>query len=104
MGSNDLMIPGVIESIAEMRELRHRIHAHPELGFEEFKTSDLVAERLEAWGYEVHRGLGGTGVVGTMRRGNGSKSIGIRADMDALPIQEKTGLSYASTGPGMIHA
>lgn len=104
MGSNDLMIPGVIESIAEMRELRHRIHAHPELGFEEFKTSDLVAEKLEAWGYEVHRGLGGTGVVGTMRRGKGSKSIGIRADMDALPIQEKTGLSYASTVPGKMHA
>jgi len=104
MGSNDLMIPGVIESIAEMRELRHRIHAHPELGFEEFKTSDLVAEKLEAWGYEVHRGLGGTGVVGTLRRGKGTKSIGIRADMDALPIQEKTNLPYASTVPGKMHA
>ncbi|GAB2828499.1 M20 aminoacylase family protein [Comamonas piscis] len=84
--------------------IRHQIHAFPELAFEELRTSDLVAERLQAWGYEVHRGLGSTGVVGRLKKGQGSRSIGIRADMDALPIQEKTGLPYASTLSGKMHA
>ena len=69
----------------EMLAIRHQIHANPELGFEEFATSDLVAERLSRWGYAVHRGLGGTGVVGTLVVGDGAKRLGIRADMDALP-------------------
>jgi hippurate hydrolase len=90
--------------LPEMIDLRHRIHQHPELAFEEHATSDLVAERLAAWGYEVHRGLGGTGVVGTLRHGTGSKRIGIRADMDALPIVEATGLPYASQHHGKMHA
>jgi hippurate hydrolase len=72
--------------LPEMIGLRHHIHQHPELAFEEHATSDLVAQRLAEWGYEVHRGLGGTGVVGRLRHGSGSRSIGIRADMDALPI------------------
>lgn len=84
--------------------LRHDIHHHPELGFEEFRTSGLVAESLQAWGYEVEQGLGGTGVVARLRRGAGSRSLGIRADMDALPIEEKTGLAYASSRPGIMHA
>jgi len=84
--------------------IRHQIHAFPELAFEELRTSDLVAERLQSWGYEVHRGLGSTGVVGRLKKGQGSRSIGIRADMDALPIQEKTGLPYASTLSGKMHA
>ncbi|HLI10468.1 MAG TPA: M20 aminoacylase family protein [Alphaproteobacteria bacterium] len=88
----------------EIVEIRHRIHQHPELGFEELRTSDLVAERLAAWGYEVHRGLGKTGVVGTLKAGSGTRSIGIRADMDALPIQETTGLPYASRRPNTMHA
>lgn len=88
----------------EMIDLRHRIHAHPELGFEEFATSDLVAERLQAWGYTVHRGLGGTGVVAQMQVGDGGKRLGLRADMDALPIHETTGLPYQSTIPGNMHA
>lgn len=88
----------------EMIDLRHRIHAHPELGFEEFATSDLVAERLQAWGYTVHRGLGGTGVVAQMQVGDGGKRLGLRADMDALPIHETTGLPYQSTIPGKMHA
>lgn len=87
----------------EMIAIRHAIHAHPELGFEEFSTSDLVAEKLLAWGYEVHRGLAGTGVVGQLRTGDGPR-IGLRADMDALPILEETELSYASTHPGKMHA
>lgn len=89
---------------AEFVEIRRRIHAHPELAFEERQTSELVAERLAAWGYAVHRGLGTTGVVGQLTKGRGQKTLGIRADMDALPIQEQTGLPYASTVAGKMHA
>jgi hippurate hydrolase len=90
--------------LPEMIGLRHHIHQHPELAFEEHATSDLVAQRLAEWGYEVHRGLGGTGVVGRLRHGSSSRSIGIRADMDALPITEATGLAYASRHHGKMHA
>ena len=88
----------------EFVALRRDIHHHPELGFEEFRTSDLVAEKLAEWGYEVERNIGGTGVVGRLKRGNGSRKLGLRADMDALPIVEDTGLSYASSKPGIMHA
>ena len=88
----------------EFVALRHDIHRHPELGFQEFRTSDLVAQRLQAWGYEVARGLGGTGVVGQLRRGNGKRRLGLRADMDALPIHEATGLPHASVHAGLMHA
>ncbi|WP_332814905.1 M20 aminoacylase family protein [Ramlibacter sp.] len=84
--------------------IRHRIHHHPELGFEEFQTSELIADKLAQWGYEVRRGLGGTGVVGQLRRGDGARRLGLRADMDALPIQERPGLPYASGRPGIMHA
>jgi hippurate hydrolase len=84
--------------------LRRQIHANPELGYEEFQTSELVAERLARWGYAVHRGLGGTGVVGTLKVGQGGKRLGLRADMDALPMTETTGLSWASRKPGAMHA
>ena len=84
--------------------LRRDIHQHPEIGFQEFRTSDLVAERLERWGYAVTRGLGGTGVVGQLKRGNGLRKLDLRADMDALPIQEATGLPHASVHPGLMHA
>ncbi|WP_373557838.1 M20 aminoacylase family protein [Burkholderia sp. MSMB1835] len=88
---------------AEMIALRRRLHAHPELGFEERATGDLVAEHLTTWGYRVERGLGGTGVVGTLARGAG-KRLGLRADMDALPIRETTGLPHASRHDGVMHA
>ncbi|SAL02181.1 amidohydrolase [Caballeronia arationis] len=88
----------------EMIALRRQIHSHPELGYQEFMTSDLVAERLREWGYEVHRGLAGTGVVGTLTCGDGPRRIGLRADMDALPVHEQTGLPYASVTPGKMHA
>ncbi|WP_322031208.1 M20 aminoacylase family protein [Paraburkholderia sp. J76] len=102
---NTMAIPAAIAAIEEeMIALRHEIHAHPELGFEEFVTSDLVAQRLGEWGYEVHRGLGGTGVVGTLKVGEGKQRLGLRADMDALPIHENTGLDYASRIPGKMHA
>jgi hippurate hydrolase len=84
--------------------IRHDIHAHPELGFAETRTSALVAEKLAQWGYEVTTGVGGTGVVGRIRRGTSARTIGLRADMDALPIQESTGLPYASTVAGTMHA
>ncbi len=88
----------------EFIAVRRDIHKHPEMGFEEFRTSDLVAQRLQEWGYEVTRGLGGTGVVGQLRRGQGAKTLGLRADMDALPIEEGTGLPYASCHAGIMHA
>ncbi|GGM11730.1 M20 aminoacylase family protein [Pseudomonas asuensis] len=90
--------------LPDMITLRRDLHRHPELGYEEHRTSDLVAASLKAWGYEVHRGLGGTGVVGTLKVGSGKKRLGIRADMDALPIAEATGLPYASANTGRMHA
>ena len=89
---------------AEMVEIRRRIHQNPELAYEEHATSDLVAERLTRWGYEVHRGLGGTGVVGTLRAGTSARRIGLRADMDALPIAETSGKPWASKVFGKMHA
>jgi hippurate hydrolase len=88
----------------EFIKLRRDIHQHPELAFKELRTSELVAQRLKQWGYSVTTGLGGTGIVGQLVRGNGSKKLGIRADMDALPIQESTGLPYSSNHPGVMHA
>jgi hippurate hydrolase len=84
--------------------LRRRLHTAPELGRKEFATSALVAELLLGWGYEVATGFGGTGVVGSLRRGAGERTIGLRADMDALPITEATGLPYASRNSGVMHA
>ncbi|QGZ66144.1 M20 aminoacylase family protein [Paraburkholderia acidisoli] len=84
--------------------IRHDLHAHPELGFEETRTARLVAQSLAQWGYEVTTGVGGTGVVGQLRRGSSPRAIGLRADMDALPIEEATGLPYASTVAKTMHA
>ena len=92
------------ERVGEFIQLRRDIHHYPELAFEEHRTSDLVAAKLESWGYAVHRGLGGTGVVGSLKRGGSLRSLGIRADMDALPIQETTGLAWASSKQGLMHA
>jgi hippurate hydrolase len=88
----------------EIRAIRRDLHAHPELRFEETRTAGVVAERLESWGIEVHRGLGGTGVVGVLRHGRGTRSIGLRADMDALPIQELNTFAHASRHAGKMHA
>jgi hippurate hydrolase len=90
--------------VGEFIQLRRDIHRHPELAFEEHRTSELVASKLESWGYQVHRGLGGTGVVGTLKRGTSTRSLGLRADMDALPIQEASGAEWSSTKPGLMHA
>ena len=88
----------------EFIAVRRDIHRHPEMGYKEYRTSDLVAEQLSAWGYQVTRGLGGTGLVGQLKKGTGERRIGIRADMDALPIDEATGLPYASCNAGIMHA
>lgn len=90
--------------MADVLATRHHLHQYPEIGLSEFDTSDYVAKQLEALGYEVHRGLAKTGVVATLRNGTSTKSIGIRADFDALPILEETGAAYASKNPGVMHA
>jgi len=87
----------------ELTEIRRDIHANPELGLEEFRTAELVATRLAEWGIEVHRNVGKTGVVGVLRNGKGT-AIGLRADMDALPIEEQTNLTYSSRNAGQMHA
>ncbi|MFS7250320.1 M20 aminoacylase family protein [Rahnella rivi] len=87
-----------------LREIRQHLHQHPELSNEETATAALVADKLRALGYQVTTGLGGHGVVGSLTSGSGSRSIGIRADMDALPISERTGVNYASQYPGKMHA
>ena len=98
----------IIERIArfhaDLKDWRHDIHAHPELGFEEQRTSDFVAQKLAEFGVEVFRGIGKTGVVGRLRAGNSQRSIGLRADMDALPIEEATNLPYRSRNHGRMHA
>ncbi|WP_020200678.1 MULTISPECIES: M20 aminoacylase family protein [Cupriavidus] len=87
-----------------LTSLRRYIHERPELAYREHATASLVGELLGRWGYDVATGIGGTGVVATLTAGHGGRSIGIRADMDALPIQEATGLPYASTVSGVMHA
>ena len=98
------LLEGLHERSAEFVAIRRDIHRHPELGFEEHRTSELVAESLARWGYAVERKLGGTGVVGQLRKGSRRKTLGLRADMDALPVQEQTGLSHQSCHAGVMHA
>jgi hippurate hydrolase len=90
--------------VGEFIRLRREIHSEPELAFEEHRTAALVAEKLESWGYAVERQVGGTGVVGHLTRGAGAKRLGLRADMDALPIAEATGAAWSSRRPGVMHA
>jgi amidohydrolase len=89
---------------AELQAIRRDLHAHPELSYEEQRTSDVVAARLAEWGIPVHRGLAGTGVVGVIKGGDSGRAIGLRADMDALPVQELNGFDHASRHPGKMHA
>ena len=97
-------IDAIVRLQEEMTRWRRDIHAHPELGFEEIRTSDLVAEKLCGFGLEVHRGMGKTGVVGVLRAGSAGRSIGLRADMDALPIHEANTFAHRSTSDGRMHA
>ena len=100
------ILPIIAAAEEELCDVFEMLHAHPEIGFEEHKTSQIVADRLRAFGVdEVHTGIGNTGVVGLVHgKGRGNRRIGLRADMDALPIHENTGLSYQSTQSGKMHA
>ena len=97
------IIPEVLDAVDELSLIRRDIHAHPELGFTEERTGDLVAQKLAEYGCEVHRGLATTGVVGTIRRGNSLRAIGLRADMDCLPMQELNEFAHRSTHEGLMH-
>jgi hippurate hydrolase len=98
-------IDRIVAAHSEITAWRRDIHAHPELGFDETRTADLVARKLEAFGFdEVHRGIGGTGVVGVLRAGTSPRRIGLRADMDALPIQEANDFDHRSRHAGRMHA
>ncbi len=98
------LLKALNETADEFVGLRRDIHRHPELAFDEHRTSALVAEKLQGWGYAVERGLGGTGLVGQLVHGDGQRRLGLRADMDALPIHEATGLPHASRHDGVMHA
>lgn len=97
------LIEEITSNHAELTEWRRDIHAHPELAFDESRTAALVAERLESFGIEVTRGVGGTGVVGTLRSGTSERSVGLRADMDALPMEELNDFRHKSKYPGKMH-
>ncbi len=100
------VLPIIAESTDELTDIFKDLHAHPEIGFTEHRTAGVVAEKLKEYGVdEIHTGIAGTGVVGIIR-GNreGARRIGLRADMDALPIEEETNLPYRSTNPGVMHA
>lgn len=99
----DDVLREIEERLPELMRIRHDLHAHPETAFEEVRTSDIVAAQLASYGIEVHRGLAGTGVVGVLRGGEAARAIGLRADMDALPIQEQGALPYRSTVAGKMH-
>ena len=99
------LLPEILQSAETIQAIRRDIHAHPELSFEENRTSDVLAEKLQSWGIAVHRGLGKTGVVGTIEGQQGKGlSIGLRADMDALPLQEHNHFHHTSTHDGKMHA
>ncbi len=98
------LIDALYAQADEFIAIRRDIHSEPELGFEEFRTSDLVAEKLIGWGYAVERGIGGTGLVAQLKRGDGKLRVGLRADMDALPIVEANSFGYSSRRTGVMHA
>ncbi len=97
-------IDSIVTQAAEMATLRRDIHAHPELCFKEVRTAEVVAQKLTEWGIPIHRGLGTTGVVGSVKNGTSNRAIGLRADMDALPMQEFNTFPHASQHPGKMHA
>ena len=98
------LIDSLVTQAASLAALRRDIHAHPELCFQEKRTADLVAATLTEWGIPIHRGLGTTGVVGIVKNGTSTRAIGLRADMDALPMQEANTFAHASAYPGKMHA
>jgi len=97
------LIDGVVSLSEEMRGWRRHLHAHPETAYQEHQTAEFVAEKLKSWGLEVHRGLARTGVVGTLKVGDGNRAIGLRADMDALDLEELNDFAHRSLHPGKMH-
>ena len=97
-------VADLAEARPQLDEMRHHLHRHPELSYEEADTSNFVADKLVAWGYDVTRNIGGHGLVASLRVGTSARTVGVRADMDALPIKEDTGLAYASIHDGKMHA
>jgi len=98
------LIDPIVSAAAEIAAIRRDLHAHPELCFQELRTADVVAAKLTEWGIPIHRGLGTTGVVGILKAGSSDRAIGLRADMDALPMQEFNTFAHASVHPGKMHA
>jgi amidohydrolase len=98
------LVDSIVAQASAVAAIRRDIHAHPELCFEEVRTADVVAKKLTEWGIPIHRGLGATGVVGIVKAGSSGRAIGLRADMDALPMQEFNTFSHASRHPGKMHA
>ena len=98
------LIDRIVQFQSDIARIRRDIHAHPELCFQEFRTADVVAAKLAEWGYAVDRGLGTTGVVGTLKVGSGTRSVGLRADMDALPLVEHNQFAHRSVHEGRMHA
>ena len=98
------LIDPILKFHTEIQEIRRDIHAHPELCYEEHRTSEIVARKLQEWGIPTLRGLGGTGVVGIIKNGTSARAIGLRADMDALPMQEFNSFPHASKNAGKMHA
>ena len=98
------LLARINELAADMRAVRRDLHRHPELAYDESRTASVVAKLLREWGIEVHEGIGKTGVVGVIAGGGGGKAIGLRADMDALPIQETSGAPHASVHAGVAHS
>lgn len=98
------LIEDIAAQAATLRALRRDIHRHPELGFREQRTSELIAQRLQEWNIPIHRGLGKTGVVGIIRNGNSPRAVGLRADIDALPVTERNTFAHTSVNQGVMHA
>ncbi len=98
------LIESILADAAAIAEVRRDIHAHPELCFEEHRTSDVIAAQLTAWGIPIHRGLGKTGVVGIIKNGSSERAVGLRADIDALPMTEHNTFAHASRHQGKMHA
>ena len=98
------LIDSIVTQAAAIAAVRRDLHAHPELCYEEVRTADVVATQLAQWGLPVHRGLGTTGVVGIVKNGSSARAVGLRADMDALPVTERNTFAHASKHPGKMHA
>src|ERR1043165_7588083 len=98
------VIDSTLADAAQIAAIRRDIHVHPELCFEERRTADLIAEKLTAWGIPIHRGMGTTGIVAILKNGTSDRAVGLRADIDALPITERNAFAHKSVHEGRMHA